>query len=536
MPLFRRRINLAVGGNVHTASTEDFAIAGSLSPGVSVPTVFNVICNSTTNCSNGSQSTSHQSTYGWYVEPQLALNSRFFAAPGFRLDGGSGGSRSSGSFAGLSGFPKMDFSYVAVDREDGDPLWGILTLLRPRLAFGLAGTQPRAQDKLRLYNVGAYNVTTPGQGSLISRGAGGCIPTVAIEGTDSVPAVCLNSLGNTQLRPERSSEIEGGFDATLWRNRVSLTVTQYSKTRHDAILAIPVAPSVFGYQTFNAAFQIQKNIGVIRNTGTEITANAQLLQRRALGWSIGANLSNDKNVVVQLNKGQNPIVIQGIGGSAVQERVQAGFPLFGVFTRSIAGFADANQDQIIEPNEIVYGDSAVYLGEPNPKYQFNLTSDVALLEGRLTVHTGFAYQNGMTQINTGGCTSGALPLLMNQPGVSLATQAGIVAADCGGGLALSNLRDAGLGSSAIGLVQRVNTFRFNELSINYTIPRVVAQWFRAPRMSVALQGSNLALHTNYRGFDPNVNAFSTVSAVDATADNGQIPEPRTWWLRLTLGN
>jgi hypothetical protein len=55
-------------------------------------------------------------------------------------------------------------------------------------------------------------------------------------------------------------------------------------------------------------------------------------------------------------------------------------------------------------------------------------------------------------------------------------------------------------------------------------------------MTLALQGSNLGLHTNYRGMDPNVNAFSTVNAGDETADLGQIPEPRTWWLKLSVGN
>ena len=55
--------------------------------------------------------------------------------------------------------------------------------------------------------------------------------------------------------------------------------------------------------------------------------------------------------------------------------------------------------------------------------------------------------------------------------------------------------------------------------------------------SLALQGSNLGLHTNYRGKDPViVNAFSTVTNGDETADTGQIPVPRTWWLKLTLGN
>ena len=60
-----------------------------------------------------------------------------------------------------------------------------------------------------------------------------------------------------------------------------------------------------------------------------------------------------------------------------------------------------------------------------------------------------------------------------------------------------------------------------------------AHQFRVPRMTMAIQGSNLGLHTNYRGKDPDVNAFSTVAAGDETIDLGQIPEARTWWLLQT---
>jgi hypothetical protein len=86
------------------------------------------------------------------------------------------------------------------------------------------------------------------------------------------------------------------------------------------------------------------------------------------------------------------------------------------------------------------------------------------------------------------------------------------------------------------LIQVVNTFQFNTLSVNYVLPTRVSSWLRVPRAGVALQGSNLGLHTNYRGKDPNVNAFSTVSAGDQTLDLGQIPEPRMWRFQLTLGN
>ena len=537
MPLFRQRVNLAVGANLHAGSTADFSIyTNQLAPGVSVPTTFTTPCPSGTEVcySPGTQATSHQSTYGWYVQPTFNVGNRFFTSPGFRLDGGNGAATSAGSIGGLSGFPKMDFSYVAVDRQGDRPLWGFLTLLRPRLAFGLAGTQPGPADKLRLYNVGSYNLTVPGQGGLTSGNGGLCGTTVLVAGSTPSPAVCLDYLGNTQLRPERSSELEGGVDATLWQNRLSVTYTQYNKTRHDAILAVPVASSVFG-----DGVQIQKNIGEIRNTGTELTANAIVLESRTLSWNVGMNLSNDNNLVVRLNKGQSPIVTyqQTAAGtnapSLFQTRVQAGYPLDAVFTRPIVGFADANGNGVIDPSEIVYGDSAVYVGQPNAKYQFNLTSDVTLLNGHLGVHATFAYQNGMTQINTGACTSGVLQSLMNQSGVSYETQAAVVATNCNRGISSYTMATT---ASVIGLAQAVNTFRFNDLSINYILPSAMAQWFRVPRMSVVLQGSNLALHTNYRGLDPNVNAFSTVSAGDQTVDNGQIPAPRTWWLKLTLGN
>ena len=92
----------------------------------------------------------------------------------------------------------------------------------------------------------------------------------------------------------------------------------------------------------------------------------------------------------------------------------------------------------------------------------------------------------------------------------------------------------GNGLTSIGVVQTVNSLRFQDLSINYDVPRAVSSMFRIPHLMMSLQGNNLGLHTNYRGKDPNVNAFSTGS--EETMDSGQIPEPRTWWLKLSLGN
>jgi hypothetical protein len=65
------------------------------------------------------------------------------------------------------------------------------------------------------------------------------------------------------------------------------------------------------------------------------------------------------------------------------------------------------------------------------------------------------------------------------------------------------------------------------------LPPSFARAFRGQAMTVSVQGSNLWLHTNYQGKDPNVNATLRGEGV---TDVGQVPLPRTWVLRVTLTN
>jgi hypothetical protein len=524
IPTLRDRVKIGIGGNMVSQSTADATqVVDMLSPGVTKPSGCPTGAAVGQGC-NFSQQTSASSTYGWYVEPRLNVASRFFASPGFRLDGGSA-SGSNGGFSGtgLTAFPKIDFSWLAIDQDNPR---GWVTLLRPRVAFGYAGTQPGPTEKLRLFNAqlgvtgaGTPNGVTSGQCS-IGGNVGNC-PTYGILNGVQVPLVTLSSLGNTKLQPEKSRELEGGGDVELWNSRLSLNWTQYNKTRYNAIISVPVAPSVAG------GGSIETNIGVVRNTGTEVTLSVKPIDRRAVRWMVGGNFSRDRNLVVRLNSGQSAIELPSLVGSDLRDyvRIAAGYPLFARFERPIAGFADVNGNGIVDPNEVILGDSVVYVGQSTPKYQLNANTDLALLDGRLSVAATFSYQNGMTQDNAGALTSGTFSQTANALSTSLATQAALVAAT-----ELPN------GGSQIGVLQTVNVFRFNTLSINYVLPKTSLRWLRVPRASIAVQGSNLALHTNYRGKDPDVNAFSAVSSADETVDLGQLPEPRTWWLRLTLGN
>jgi hypothetical protein len=166
----------------------------------------------------------------------------------------------------------------------------------------------------------------------------------------------------------------------------------------------------------------------------------------------------------------------------------------------------------------------------------SLASNATFFHGRLTMSASFDYQKGMMQNNLGAFQSGLYKLIPNTPGTTLATQAAFVAADCYTGRRGACKGGNSNPGSPIGFLQNVNTLSFNYLSLTYRMPHKFSQWLHASSTTVSIQGNNLGLFTNYRGKDPRVNVFSTVHGGDQTVDYGQIPEPRSWWLKLTLGN
>lgn len=496
-------VNLASGINVHRDEYADVVIETTeLSPGVTRPNSF--VQSLTQTSQRGATAT----TYGWYFSPTFQVRDRLFFSPGIRFDGGS----TSGSNTGYTPFPKMDLSYIAVQR---DHPFGMLTELRPRIAFGRAGTQPQLADALRMFNSFTTLATTP---------------VVSLDGVTFVPSVMLSSLGNTLLRPERSTELEGGFDAEFWNGRLSIGYSQYRKIRNDAIIRIDLAPSVV--PSF-ATPSVLQNIGVVRNTGTELSLTAILLQSRSLSWNVNGNISRNKNIVVRLNRDQEVINL-GHGTWVV-----AGYPLDGRWARPIVSFADVNNNGIIDAPalgqsqpEIRLGDSLEYMGQQAPKYTMDFNTGIRAFDGRLGINASFSYVNGVTQYNEGGQTSGAFALLANAPNTSLAMQAAVQAAK---GMNEYDNNIISKNSSISGVVQTVNTLRFQSLTMSYNVPRTVSSYLRVPVMSVSLQGRNLGLHSNYRGKDPNVNAFSS-GASDRITDAGGLPQPRIWGIRINLGN
>ena len=488
----QRLVSTAVGLNVYTLAQSSYsATTKGLPIGVTVPTQFIY-----QNGQGPSYNATNSATYGWYVQPTLNLNSRFFVSPGFRLDGGSNSGGGS-----LSLFPKFDVSWLAVQRSPDNPLLGALTVLRPRIAFGISGVQPSPGEALRLLQpAGVIPLTSSGSGT-------------------PVDILQVQSLGNPQLHPERDREVEGGVDAEFWNQRLTVTLTGYSKMAYDAIESAPTAPSVSALGLFGG--NIAENIGTIRNTGVEATLFTRLLDSRVVDWSVNASLARNHNLLVRLAPGVDPSTLTSYAtaNSNVQQRLVPGFPLFGLWALPVVGFSDVNHDGLIEPNEVVLGDSVRYIGAQQPNYEFTVSTTVGVMNNRLRLSTSFDYQNGLTQILNSSIVYS--PVEIMNPKLTPAEQAAFAASE--------NLNRR----TDIGLVQTVNFLRWNTVSVTYLVPPRFAHLVHAPQMSLALQGSNLGLFTHYRGVDPNVNANASGNGTSDTG--GLLPPPRIWNLRVTLG-
>ncbi|MBX6331627.1 MAG: SusC/RagA family TonB-linked outer membrane protein [Gemmatimonadaceae bacterium] len=473
------RLQTAVGGNYTRQSVNDFsALATGLPPGGSSIGLAGQV-------TGVSEARTEQATFGWYLEPTLA-HKRFWLSTGIRMDGGN----TFGRRTTLAGFPKMSFSYLISD-EPFFPFKDIVNTLRLRVAYGHAGVEPGPGDRLRLYSA----------------------PTRQWVGGQFVDAVTLQSLGSTELRPERSRELEAGFDADLFGDRVSLAFTGYRKTRVDALMAVPVPPSVYG-----AGVSILRNVGEVRNTGLEVTASAQLVRTDPVTWSTQLSVSQNRNLVVSLGPGVEPF--PAVGGDA-GTRVAAGYPLFGRWGKLLIGYSDRDGNGRITLDELLLSDTAVYLGPQEPDFTASLHSTVSLLRGTLAVRVGLTYASGLTQSGAGvTSTFGPFSRGANDPTAPLVEQA------IATGNATAPLTSAYQNSQT----QTVDMLRVNSLAVAYNVPARTAARLGARALTVSLEGTNLGLFTNYRGLDPNVTGYVTGNTA---SDTGVLPRPRTWQVRVS---
>jgi TonB-linked SusC/RagA family outer membrane protein len=391
--------------------------------------------------------------FGMYAQEEvLAIDQRLLVTLGIR------GDRSSvnGDTRKFYYFPKASASYRFLTPVSG------VDELKLRGAFGQTGNPPLFGQKFTPEGTGVI-------GNQFGTLSGG-------------------NAGASDIKPERQTEMEAGFDATLGNEFATFSFTYYNKTITDLLLVARVAPST---GRANRIF----NGGKLRNLGQEVSLSLSPLRRAELNWILRTTFSRNRSKVVEL-----PVPAFQTGG----------------FGTSLGAF---QIEQGKSATQIVGNEGVV--GNSEPKFQMSLSNDLTWRQWSFSFL--WDWKKGGDIIN--------LTQLLYDAGNNSADQ--IPAGN-------NRISTWGGGSCATCLtkvyVQDGSYLKLREVSLTYELPpSVVGHLFGGVRYAkLNVSGRNLIRITPYKGMDPEVSNFGN-QAIARNIDVAPFPPSRSFFFSIDLG-
>jgi TonB-linked SusC/RagA family outer membrane protein len=105
----------------------------------------------------------------------------------------------------------------------------------------------------------------------------------------------LNQFYNKNLKPEQSKSYNVGMNIKLF-DLFNFDISAYKRITEDALLEVSI-PASNGYSTMN------RNIGILQNSGLEFRISGNLINKDELRWNSSLSLSWNRNKVVELYEG-----------------------------------------------------------------------------------------------------------------------------------------------------------------------------------------------------------------------------------------
>jgi TonB-dependent starch-binding outer membrane protein SusC len=265
---------------------------------------------------------------------------------------------------GFSGFAKNNkygtFPVLALGWIISDEKWlekfTVIDFLKLRAGFGATGNQTQRYASLSNVTTNAAYVFGDGAGTAFGQ--------------------FVETLGNDDLKWERTQGINVGIDFTMLNNRLTGTFDYYKNQTRDLLYRVAI-PQATGFNDINS------NLGRIDNTGFEAQITYRIIENKNFRWSTTINFATNKNEIKTLtgvdgdgDGKEDDLVTSGlfIGKSIgtvydyqLDGIYQIGDPLMPGFFEGSYRVVDQNKD-----NDITSVFDRVFLGRREPAYRWSL--------------------------------------------------------------------------------------------------------------------------------------------------------------------
>lgn len=387
-----------------------------------------------------------------------------------------------------------------------------------------------------------------------------------------------STLGNPDLKWEKTTTTNIGLDVSLFNSRINLSVDWYNNESNNLLISNAIPPeTAYGSQI--------QNLASIRNRGVEIVLNTTNIRSNGFNWTTDFNIAFNRSKVLDLYGDDRDYMLKDYE-SRMGYKVEIGKPMgqfYGLiydgiyttedFTQTSDGKYTLNDDVPylkgsnrgnVRPGDVKYKAIAgevdsngkpVYsvndrtvIGNAQAKFTGGMNNTFTYKGFDLNIFVNFSYGNEVFNMSTQRFIG---PYMANQNTLEKMNNR-FTLIDPNTGKETTDLaRLAALNPNQPDLMWNISSnnknaisdhssyyledgsyLRLSTITLGYTIPKKITQRAKINNARVYCTLNNIYTFTDYTGYDPEVSATS--SGLTQGIDNSSFPRAKSWVLGVNL--
>jgi iron complex outermembrane receptor protein len=316
---------------------------------------------------------------------------------------------------------------------------------------------------------------------------------------------------DANIKWETTATLNGGLDFGFFQNRITGSLDVYQKKSNDLIAYIPVPVGT------NFTSSLTTNVGSMTNTGVELGISSEIFSTDNFQWTLGYNITYNKNRITKLNLSGDPnfyLPLGGIGGttSGTIQAHKVGYPrsAFYVYQQVYDNNGKPLEDVYVDRNhDGVVNTSDLYMyKKPDPTVYMGINSRMSYKQwdfafsGRASF--GNYVYNNVAANSTYRTLYNSMQYLSNVSKLANDTQF----------TTALNTRFSDY------YVENASFFRMDNINIGYSMKNLYKEKLNI-RIGAGVQ--NVFVITKYKGIDPEISGG---------LDNNFFPRTRSFFLTL----